>query len=93
MTIASAGVIGASWTASQMLTGCTTNASNNLGKIGFQLYTLRNEIEKDITSTLSKVAEVGFAGVETAFWPEHITIKENLLCIGSLCAWLRLLVG
>jgi sugar phosphate isomerase/epimerase len=47
-----------------------------LAKIGFQLYTVRNEIEKDLISTLSKVAEVGFAGVETAFWPEHITIKE-----------------
>jgi sugar phosphate isomerase/epimerase len=59
-------------------------------KIGFQLYTVRNEIEKDITSTLSKVAEVGFAGVETAFWPQHITVKaaaKALKAVGlSVCS-------
>ena len=76
LTTASAMVIGGSWTASQILTGCTTNTSNNLGKIGIQLYTLRNEIEKDISGTLRRLAEVGFAGVETAFWPEGMKVKD-----------------
>ena len=53
-----------------------TTSVSTMAKIGFQLYTVRNEIEKDLTSTLSKVAEVGFAGVETAFWPQNITIKD-----------------
>ena len=63
---------------SAVIAGCTggKTSARPLAKIGFQLYTVRNEIEKDLTSTLSKVAEVGFAGVETAFWPERITIKD-----------------
>jgi len=64
--------------AAVMMNGCTANStqSSTGAKIGFQLYTVRNEIEKDLDGTLAKVAEVGFAGVETAFWPEHVTIKE-----------------
>ena len=44
--------------------------------ISLQLYTVREEIKKDITGTLSKVAAVGFEAVETAFWPENITVKQ-----------------
>ena len=64
--------------ASFMLKGCagSSQQSGPGAKIGFQLYTVRNEIEKDMTVTLAKVAEVGFAGVETAFWPQHVTIKD-----------------
>ncbi|HMG90269.1 MAG TPA: hypothetical protein VK589_09415, partial [Chryseolinea sp.] len=63
---------------SALIASCTERKTteSQAAKIGFQLYTVRNEIEKDLISTLSKVAEVGFAGVETAFWPEHITIKD-----------------
>jgi sugar phosphate isomerase/epimerase len=63
---------------SALLASCSGSGTSarQPAKIGFQLYTVRNEIEKDITATLSKVAEVGFAGVETAFWPQHITIKD-----------------
>src|ERR1700676_1118918 len=45
-------------------------------RIGLQLYTVRNEIKDDIAKTLSRVAEIGFEAVETAFWPEHISVKE-----------------
>ncbi len=64
--------------ASFLLKGCagSSKQSSQGAKIGFQLYTVRNEIEKDMAATLAKVAEVGFAGVETAFWPEHVTIKD-----------------
>lgn len=34
--------------------------------IGLQMYTLRNETEKDFLGTLAKVAELGYAGVELA---------------------------
>lgn len=34
--------------------------------IGLQLYTLRNEMEQDVVSTLEKVAELGYQGVEFA---------------------------
>jgi sugar phosphate isomerase/epimerase len=70
--------MGALGLSSALIASCTgrDTSARPLARIGFQLYTLRNEIERDLTATLSKVAEVGFAGVETAFWPEHITIKD-----------------
>lgn len=47
-----------------------------LGKIALQLYTVRREIEKDLMGTLEKVAQIGFTRVETAFWPEHVSVKQ-----------------
>ena len=44
--------------------------------IALQLYTVRNEISKDIAGTLRKVAEAGYQTVETAFWPDSISIKQ-----------------
>ena len=44
--------------------------------LALQLYTVRNEISKDIAGTLKRVAEVGFVAVETAFWPEDISIRQ-----------------
>ena len=37
-------------------------------RIGIQLWTLRQELEKDPRGTLRKISEIGFAGVETAFF-------------------------
>jgi sugar phosphate isomerase/epimerase len=51
-------------------------ASLEPAKIALQLYTVRNQIQENIADTLYKVAAVGFEGVETAFWPEHISIKQ-----------------
>lgn len=45
-------------------------------KIALQLYTVRNQIKTNIADTLHRVAAVGFEAVETAFWPEEITIKQ-----------------
>ena|SRR5690348_16543572 len=45
-------------------------------KIGLQLYTVRNQIEQNINDTLQKVSEFGFEGVETAFWPKDISVKQ-----------------
>jgi sugar phosphate isomerase/epimerase len=47
-----------------------------LGKIGIQLYTLRDLIASDIRGTLERLSEIGFKGVETAFWPEGVTIEK-----------------
>ena len=46
------------------------------GTIALQLYTVRNEIEKDLVGTLNKVSEIGFEYVETAFWPEGVSLDE-----------------
>src|ERR687883_574939 len=41
-------------------------AKNKLGKIGLQLYTVRNEMQKDFEGTLKQVAEIGYREVEFA---------------------------
>jgi len=45
-------------------------------KIGLQLYTLRDLLAVDFKGTLKRLSEIGFAGVETAFWPEGVTITQ-----------------
>jgi sugar phosphate isomerase/epimerase len=44
--------------------------------LALQLYTVRDEIKNNIEKTLHRVADLGFETVETAFWPENISIKE-----------------
>ncbi len=56
----------------------------SLGQIALQLYTVRREIEKDLMDTLSRVAEIGYHAVETAFWPEHISLKQASNALKSL---------
>jgi sugar phosphate isomerase/epimerase len=59
-------------------------------KIGIQLYTLRQEAERDIRKVLRESASIGFSGVEFAFnygglGPDELAAvlrKENLDCAG-----------
>ena len=44
--------------------------------IALQLYTVRNELAKDIPGTLKRLASLGIQNVETAFWTENVTVKE-----------------
>lgn len=46
-------------------------------KIAVQLWTVRNEIEKDLDGTLARLKALGFDYVETAFFPENISIKQS----------------
>lgn len=50
--------------------------ATGIPKIALQLYTVRNEIEKDITGTLHKISSMGLKTVETAFWPKNISVKQ-----------------
>ena len=43
-------------------------------RIGVQLYTVRDAIKADLPGTLRRIAAMGFEGVETAFWPEGVTL-------------------
>jgi sugar phosphate isomerase/epimerase len=45
-------------------------------KIALQLYTVRNEIEKDMPGTLRRLGAIGLENVETAFWPKNTTLQE-----------------
>ena len=66
--------LGSSFLGNNIIRAFGTNAQP--AKIGLQLYTVRNQIKTDIQSTLSKIAEMGFEAVETAFWPETISVKQ-----------------
>lgn len=52
----------------------------NKKEIGLQLYTLRNEISKDVKSTLEKVAAAGFTTVETY----GFSIKEQFWGLSAI---------
>jgi len=45
-------------------------------KIGLQLYTVRAALERDFDATLRKVAEIGFAGVETYALPADVPLAR-----------------
>ncbi|MGZ8511623.1 MAG: sugar phosphate isomerase/epimerase family protein, partial [Chitinophagaceae bacterium] len=71
------GAIGASFIPASFLTGLTeTSSIYEPAKIAVQLYSVRKEIEKDIKGTLKRIADIGFEAVETAFWPEGISVKQ-----------------
>jgi sugar phosphate isomerase/epimerase len=56
-----------------IMTGCS---SNPRGSLSLQLYTVRDAIAKDLEGTIRKVADIGFKYVETAFWPEGVTVQQ-----------------
>ena len=44
--------------------------------IALQLYTLRDALAQDFAGGIEKIADIGFIGVETAFFPEGFTVAE-----------------
>ena len=52
--------------------------------LALQLYTLREAIDQDFTGTVEKVAAMGYAGVETAFFPEDVTAAQASRLFKSL---------
>lgn len=45
-------------------------------QIAVQLYTIRNEIARDIPGALHRLASLGVKTVETAFWPKGLTVSQ-----------------
>jgi sugar phosphate isomerase/epimerase len=45
-------------------------------KVGIQLYTLRDQLAKDVKGTISKVAEIGYRQAETFYRPGDDTAKS-----------------
>jgi sugar phosphate isomerase/epimerase len=44
--------------------------------IALQLYTVRDQVHQDFAGTIDQIAEIGFAGVETANFPASISPKQ-----------------
>jgi len=54
-------------------------AAANTGSIpgiAVQLYTIRDQVAKDMPGSFQKLASLGVNTVETAFWPKNITVKQ-----------------
>ena len=45
-------------------------------KLSVQLYSVRDQIKTDLPGTLKRVRDIGFEHVETAFWPEGISVQQ-----------------
>jgi sugar phosphate isomerase/epimerase len=43
--------------------------------LSVQLYTIREEMNKDFYGSLRRLGEIGYKNVETAFWPENISME------------------
>lgn len=56
-------------------------AETKKGKIGIQLYTVRNEIEKNLERAIGKIAAIGYQGVETYFLPPKIALRRAAKCL------------
>jgi sugar phosphate isomerase/epimerase len=76
LQLGSIGLIGAAIPFPVLSTFSSGGSTGKPAKISVQLYTVRNEITKDIKGTLKRVKEIGFEAVETAFWPEGITVQK-----------------
>lgn len=48
------------------------SSGTNRPGIALQLWSVREDIDRDAARTLDKVAQLGFQGVETAFFPENL---------------------
>jgi len=69
--------VGATFLPEVIMSGCSSHSTSTMpAKIGLQLYTLRDLLATDFKGTLKRLSEIGFAGVETAFWPEGVTIAQ-----------------
>ena len=44
--------------------------------IALQLYSVRDHLETDLQGTLARVADLGIRYVETAFWPNEISVRS-----------------
>ncbi len=49
--------------------------------IALQLWTVRNQIAKDLDHTLLRIKQMGYNYLETAFWPEHISLVQGAASI------------
>ena len=81
--------------ASCILCGCKSSDSNTKASsegihpvsIGFQLYSVRNDLEKDFYGTLKKVRDLGYTGVE--FYNEYA--GNSIVDVKRMCTELGLI--
>jgi sugar phosphate isomerase/epimerase len=63
-------------TAALAFPGIIFPEDHSAGTIGFQLYSVRKEIEKDFDTTIRTIARMGYLGVETYPLPDNVTLEH-----------------
>lgn len=58
------------------LSGCSGSPGHAAPGLSLQLYTIRDELERDTPGSLSRLADIGYTYVETAFWPDGSTHEQ-----------------
>lgn len=48
-----------------------------LPTLAVQLYTIRDQVKQDAAGALKRLAALGFTTVETAFWPDGMTVQQG----------------
>ena len=71
---AAAGVLGAA--VLPHLPALTRADIDTPAKLGVQLYSVRDAMKTDMPGTFRRLAAMGYAGVETAFWPDGVTLQR-----------------
>jgi len=54
-----------------------SSTSDKVGKIALQQWTFRDAIEENADQAFGRISEMGFDGIETAFWPENISLEQG----------------
>lgn len=68
--------LGAVLTGSMSYPKFLSGQSKPLGKIAVQLWSVRKELEKDLHGPIERIAEMGYVGVETAFFPDDVSPEK-----------------
>ncbi|MEL6591510.1 MAG: twin-arginine translocation signal domain-containing protein, partial [Bacteroidota bacterium] len=55
----------------------TETMTTPLPQIGLQLWTIREAINQDLAASLAAIAKMGYQGIETAFWPDGVSLQEG----------------
>ena len=76
LQLAGASLLGAAAVPRLRRVALPDSVASSRAKLGMQLYTVRDAIKLDMPGTLRRVASLGFEGVETAFWPDGVTIAQ-----------------
>ncbi|MBS1597413.1 MAG: sugar phosphate isomerase/epimerase [Bacteroidetes bacterium] len=76
LSVAGLGALGATLFPKNIFSNTLYNPTAQPAKISLQLYTVRDQIKTDIEGTLRKLKSLGVDTVETAFWPDNISVKQ-----------------
>ncbi|MGC4036320.1 MAG: sugar phosphate isomerase/epimerase [Chitinophagaceae bacterium] len=77
LRLTGAGIVGSALLPENIFATMISAKSN----LSVQLYTIRDVIALDLEGSVKRIADIGFKYVETAFWPEQISLEKAAAAI------------